>query len=145
MLVVSKLTEYEKLFVNCNKCGDYIVMSIAFVKNEDRNNELTECIVKQALLIIQKRHPFFRAYLDEKASSIQILNEDFNPIQLDWSDDLLTLSELMHELEIFNSKIFDFKYKSNLVRCKVASFIDSTTSAKMYSVNLSLALLITGK
>jgi hypothetical protein len=136
------LTDYEKLLLNYNKCGDSIVMGTLLVENQNSSIELTEDKVKQALLILQKRHPFFRAYLKEQ-SNIQVLYEDYNPIELDWSDNSITHSELISQLEIFNSKFFDFKYKSNFVRCKVASFIDST-NVKMYSINLSLALIITG-
>jgi len=141
-MAVSKLTELEKYLKIANECGDYIVMGIAFVKNDDPNNELTQSIVNQGLSILQKRHPFFRAYLNNDAN-IQVQNKDFDQIDLDWSDNSISNSELITQLEVFNSKLFDFKYKSNFVRCKVASFI-SSTGDKMYSINLALALIITG-
>jgi hypothetical protein len=141
-MAVSKLTELEKYLKIANECGDYIVMGIAFVKNDDLNNELTQSILNQGLSILQKRHPFFRAYLNNDAN-IQVQNKDYDPIDLDWSDNSISHSELITQLEVFNSKLFDFKYKSNFVRCKVESFI-SSTGDKMYSINLALALIITG-
>jgi hypothetical protein len=126
MSSIYALTEYEKLLLNYNKCGESIVMGTLLVENEDDINiALTEQIVKQALLVLQKRHPFFRAYLNDDASSIHVQNEDFNPIELDWSDKLIAHSELITQLENFNSKFFDFKYKSNLVRYPIHREVDA--------------------
>lgn len=140
-MAVSKLTELENYLKNANECGDYIVMGIAFVKNDDLNSELTQSLVNQGLSILQKRHPFFRAYLNEDAN-IQVQNENYDPIDLDWSNNSITYTELMSDLEMFNSKLFEFDYQ--LFFCKVASFIHSTGD-KMYSINLSLPLMMTGK
>ena len=140
-MLLKSLTEYEKFYVILNKCGDFIVMSVAFAQNQDPNIELTENIVKKALIILQKRHPYLRSFID-KQSNIQIQNENYDPIDLDWSNNSITYAELMSDLEIFNSKLFKFDYQ--FVFCKVASFIHSTGD-KMYSINLSLPLMMTGK
>ena len=137
------LTDFERMLLNINKCGDSIVMGIAFVKNTSETAQLTEIMAKHALNILQRRHPFFRAFLNEQFE-IQIQDENYEPIELEWSNDYVIRSDLIAQLEIFNSRIFDFKPKSNLVRSKILSFVDDV-GEKLIAINLALALIITGK
>ena len=136
------LTDYEKVLLNINKCGDSLVMDIAFIENTDTTYQFTEIITRTALDFLQKRHPFLRAFINLN-SDLEVQSDNYSAIELEWSDNNITRSELITELEIFNSKMFDFKPKSNLSRCKVSSFNDS--GFKMYSVSLSMSLVITGK
>jgi len=137
------LSEYEKMLLNMNKCGDSIVMGIAFVKNTNEKVEPTEALARQALSILQRRHPFFRAFLNE-LFEIHIQTEDYEPLELEWSNDYVARSDLITQLEIFNAKMFDFKPKSNLVRSKILSFVDES-GMKMFAFNLAMPLIITGK
>ena len=140
-----ELTAYDKFWLNTNKCGDFIVMAIGFVENTDEtNSNFNQSVCQQALDLLQKRHPFLCSYLDQATNCIKVPNgnETFNPIELEFSNNMISYSELIKELEEFNSKLFNFEYKSNLSRCKVASFVH-LNKTKMYSINLSVSLIIT--
>lgn len=136
------LTNYETMLLNFNKCGDSIVMGIAFVENIEES-ELNSTLCKQALAFLQKRHPFLRSYLDQATNSLIVQNE-YNEIELDYANDFISYADLVRELEMFNSKPFDFAYRSNLGRCKVASFTH-LNNAKMFSISLTTSLTVTGK
>ena len=142
MGAIVKLSDFEQMLLCCNKCGDFIVMSITFLENTDTTYQFTEITTRTALDFLQKRHPFLRAFINLN-SDLEVQSDNYSAIELEWSDNNITRSELITELEIFNSKMFDFKPKSNLSRCKVSSFNDS--GFKMYSVSLSMSLVITGK
>jgi hypothetical protein len=143
-----ELTDYEKIVLNINKLGDLLVMGIILIENEETNSnvQLTESTVRNALNLLQKRHPFFHAYIDEN-SNLQINEQDYNLIELEWFDqDQLqpNRSEMLTQLELFNAKPFDFKAYSNLVRCKVVRYLENESSNKiMYSISLSIASIIT--
>ena len=142
MGAIVKLSDFEQMLLCCNKCGDFIVMSITFLENTDTTYQFTEIITRTALDFLQKRHPFLRAFINLN-SDLEVQSDNYSAIELEWSDNNITRSELITELEIFNSKMFDFKPKSNLSRCKVSSF--NVSGFKMYSVSLSMSLVITGK
>lgn len=139
--IVYALSDYEKTLLNLNKCGDSIVMGIAFVAAI--NHCLTETLARNALNFLQKRHPFLRAFLDEH-SNLKVQLEDYETIDLEWLDADLSRNDLVTQLEEFNARLFDFKSNSNLVRSKIVSFVDESNT-KMYAVNLAMALIITGK
>ena len=106
-----ELTDYEKIVLNINKLGDLIVMGILLIENEETNSkvQLTESTVRNALNLLQKRHPFFHAYINEN-SNLQINEQDYNLIELEWfdQDQLPNRSEMLTQLESFNTKTFDF-------------------------------------
>ena len=66
-----ELSIYEKLWLMINKRGDYIVMSLAFIENANKTLHLTQAIARSALAVLQKRHPFLRAFINDQ-SNIEI-------------------------------------------------------------------------
>jgi hypothetical protein len=138
-----KLTDYEKTMLNSNKCGDSLVMVVAFLENQIEAHQISETIVCKALTFLQRRHPYLRSHLDENLNLV-IKTENYDPIEFQWSDKNIEREQLIKDLEEFNTLMFDFNSKSNLARCKAASFIDST-GKKMFSLSLLIPMVITGK
>lgn len=83
------LTSYEQYFTNCCKVGDLQVMGIALLKQNSKQNdgdkELKKSMVEQALHILQDRHPFLHAYIENTTSSSNRSSMQF--VLIDSQDD----------------------------------------------------------
>lgn len=136
-----ELTDFEKVLLHVNRCGDSLVMVTAFVESTNLNNQLNEELCRKALSFLQKRHPFLRAFLTEN-TNLEIQTDNYDSLELEWSDNSITYHELISQLETFNCKLFDFKSKSHLARSKIASFIH-LNGVKTFALNLSGSIVIT--
>jgi hypothetical protein len=146
-----ELADLEKMFSNPCALGDYLVMGTAFVENS--GDEISEDLVTKALVLLQKRHPFFTAYLDlhkaENRMFIKINDEDEakfeSRIQLEWldltSDESFTRKKAIDESNRFDSTLFVYGPEHLLWKVQVISYKENDQTK--YVINLVIHIAIT--
>lgn len=138
----ANLTSYEKKLYQCSKHGDSLVLGVAIV--QAKNRKLTKAVVRRALSIMWNRHPLLAAYLEHDTlnDKVYLINNNDQDLEFDleWSV-IASREKLTYELEQFNNKLFNYKNRGILWRCKVIKFIED--SIDKYAVSVVLPLFMT--
>lgn len=152
---VCELSEYEQYVYNLTLTGDENVIGIIKIEAKDYASRviLTENVIKKALFYMYKRHPLFRASIkqnnvcngDKLKIWFQINNQiPSNEQFLDYEYcECNNYSEAINELEIFNSKKFNYSDQTSLLwRFKVI-LLNETSKNISYFLALTLPLYTT--
>jgi hypothetical protein len=144
-----ELTPLEKMFSNPCAAGDYMVMGTSFI--ETSGQEINASLVHEALVLLQKRHPFYTAWLDvhkaENRMFITINDEDAHlfesRIQLEWLDltnEPFSRQTLIDESNRFDSTVFVYSPENLLWRVQVISYKEAEKIK--YVINLVVHICI---
>jgi hypothetical protein len=142
MQTIKFCLDNESLFY-FSKCGDLNVLGVAIVESEG-NAILDKDTILKALYFMRKRHPLSRAKIEHNLESKEIhfllRNLDQTELDLEWSK-LDSRENLIHELESFHSKLFDFESSNLIWGAKCIEFVEN--SAKKYALCLNLPIFLT--
>ncbi|CAF1068933.1 unnamed protein product [Brachionus calyciflorus] len=144
-----ELTEYEKTFVNAFILGEFIVMGTSFISDRETNFKLNKLLVRNALVYLQKRHPYLNAYLkiqkSENLMHLIIPYEDrSHKIDLEWLDltnEIVDHDKLKKELAKSNSIYFKYDNKDLLWKVQIIEYLENGKFS--YLINLIANLAIT--
>ena len=145
-----QISKLENFYLNYNKSGDLIVGATAFIES-NQEIELTQELVRRALVYLQQRHPFLRAFYEENTLEskiflkIQQQGSYQDKIEFEWlelSDDQSTRNEVIRNIERYTSKLIDFEDNNTLLwRYQVVSHIED--SKKKFAASIVIPAVIT--
>lgn len=148
-----ELVAFEKLLVHFGLNGMYNVMStcfLEFARDLDEHIVIDYETLKQALIIMQRRHPFWRACLEcdrnvDKMCLVLIDDEQalkkiqFEHVQLEPATG--TRQRLIDESAKFNVRLFDSNRENLLWRVQLISYTEE--SRLKYVLNLVQFMILT--
>ena len=129
--MIYELNELECLGMYLANSGDLLCASINFIDIEQSKiSQFKESLVYQALVYMQKRHPFLRSYLKKNSDTkyfIEVKDQLDDEIELEWNDlrqdESTTRQEIISKIERFNCLLF--KMDSILWRTQIILFKES--------------------
>jgi hypothetical protein len=143
-----ELTKYEKVILDTTLLGDFNVISSTFfhVDQQETTIKLDETLVRKALCILQKRHPYLRSstFVDScgKKAFFKVLDLDEASLNAKIEFESVGLcgeTEITKLMEAFNSRLFTVNEDQLMWRCQLATIEQDNK----YLINLSVGLHIT--
>jgi hypothetical protein len=144
-----ELSTFEKIWSNLCLSGDYITMATSFIESKDSQTCLTESLLMEALVCMQRRHPFLRAHLEIQGLDHETMffalmdeHEARDKIELKFVDlTPYSREKLLDESAHFNSLLFDFNQRHLLWRSELISY--QQDDKIKYVLNLAFFVTLT--